>query len=64
MKNIKYITYYLITFIVWLLFIFGLYELWMQNSMNLFMNYIFTAFGIVGLLYFQMLFHEKFIEQN
>jgi hypothetical protein len=36
--------------------------MWLENEMGLFMNSIFTAFGLVGMLWFNMIFHERFIE--
>jgi hypothetical protein len=46
----------------YLLYISGLYILWSDNELGLFMNYIFAVFGLRGILYFHMMFYEKFIE--
>lgn len=66
MKNKKvrtrYFIYSLLCVIFWSLYIGGLYIMWSDNEMSLFMNYIFTAFGFIGLLWFTMIFNEKFIE--
>ena len=58
----RYFIYTLLCVVFWSLFISGLYIMWSDNEMGLFMNYVFTAFGLVGMLWFNMIFHEKFIE--
>jgi len=61
-KKTRYFLYTLLCVVFWSLFIGGLYIMWSDNEMGLFMNYIFTSFGLVGMLWFNMMFHEKFIE--
>ena len=58
----RYFIYTLLCVVFWSLYISGLYIMWSGNEMGLFMNYIFTAFGLTGMLWFNMIFHEKFIE--
>ncbi len=58
----RYFIYTLLCVVFWSLYISGLYIMWLDNEMGLFMNYIFTSFGLVGMLWFNMIFHEKFIE--
>lgn len=58
----RYFIYTLLCVVFWSLYISGLYIMWSDNEMGLFMNYIFTSFGLVGMLWFNMIFHEKFIE--
>ena len=61
-KKARYFLYTLLCVVLWSLFIGGLYIMWSDNEMGLFMNYIFTSIGLVGMLWFNMLFHEKSIE--
>lgn len=58
----RYFIYTLLCVVFWSLYISGLYIMWSDNEMSLFMNYIFTSFGLAGMLWFNMIFHEKFIE--
>jgi hypothetical protein len=58
----RYFIYTLLCVVFWSLYISGLYIMWSDNEMGLFMNYIFTAFGLVGMLWLNMIFHEKFVE--
>lgn len=58
----RYFIYTLICVVFWSLYISGLYIMWSDNEMDLFMNYIFTLFGLAGMIWINMIFHEKFIE--
>jgi hypothetical protein len=36
--------------------------MWSDIEMDVYMKFIFTAFGLVGMLWFNMIFHDNFIE--
>jgi hypothetical protein len=61
-KKARYFLYNLLCVVFWSLFIGGLYIMWYDNEMELFMSYIFSSFGLAGMLWFNMIFHDKFIE--
>lgn len=48
--QIRYLIYILFCIIFWSLFIGGLCIMWTDDNQHLFINYIFSAFGLVGML--------------
>jgi hypothetical protein len=60
-KPINKFIYIISTIILWALFIGGLYIMWFDGEMNLFINYIFTSFGLLGMLYLNMILYDNLI---
>lgn len=60
--RIRYFIYIFLCVVFYSLYISGLLMIWYENEMGLFMNFIFSSFSLVGVFWFNMIFHEKLIE--
>lgn len=60
--RIRYFIYIFLCVVFYSLYISGLLIIWFENEMGLFMNCIFSSFSLVGVFWFNIIFHEKLIE--
>ena len=60
--RIMYFIYTVLCVVFWSLYVSGMFILWSENEMGLFMNFIFSSFSLVGMFWINMIFHEKLIE--
>ena len=60
--RIMYFIYTFLCVVFWSLYVSGIFILWSENEMGLFMNFIFSSFSLVGMFWLNMIFHEKLIE--
>lgn len=63
-NTIRRIIYYLISIILWTLFLAGLYVMWTDSNEFHFINYVMTAFGLLAAFYFQSMLHDKIMPKK
>ena len=62
--RIMYFIYTVLCVVFWSLYVSGIFILWSENEMGLFMNFIFSSFSLLGMFWLNMIFYEKLIKNS